>query len=261
MKKSIILALLAIFCASTASAQYAVGDIFEKDDVKGIVFYVDDSGEHGLAITAQKVMTKEEIKAYYAEQKAKRKAMTKEQKAEMKAFQKEMSANIVKYYADLQSKCGLEGKENAAIIKQYCAENNINMEYYFPNHHWASTLGEGWFIPGEKEAALYSEFISFGVGKPCYKGIKWSEMQKKYNDLNNAMKSNSGYENYILPQTVGTSTIGSQKFLGKEYVSYKTMLLRVEEHGVGLVTVKKYYYDIAVNLPGVCNIAIAVCAF
>ena len=52
MKKIYCVLIFALCCGMTELwAQYAVGDVYEKDEVKAVVFYVDESGEHGLAIT------------------------------------------------------------------------------------------------------------------------------------------------------------------------------------------------------------------
>ena len=76
MKKIICVLIFALCCGlSELSAQYAVGDVFEKDDAKAVVFYVDETGEHGLAITLNVEVTKEDIKKAQADSKAQKKAV------------------------------------------------------------------------------------------------------------------------------------------------------------------------------------------
>lgn len=272
MKKIYCVLIFALCCGMTELwAQYAVGDVYEKDEVKAVVFYVDESGEHGLAITLARDLTKGEIKKAQLEAKAKMKAMTKEEKLQMKAQKKSAVADLKQlnerakgYYLDLESRTTVEGKKNAQIIKQYCAEKGIDMKTFFPNHCWAESLGEGWFIPGEKEAALYADYISFGVGEPSYKKIKNSEVTNKYNNLNNAVKSNIGYESCALPKYLQTSTIGRNKWFGQDFVIYKTLELREEQKGIGVFSFKVLYYDLKAYYPAGSWLSthnIAVCEF
>lgn len=271
MKKIICVLIFALCCGlSELSAQYAVGDVFEKDDVKAVVFYVDETGEHGLAITLNVVVTKEDIKKAQADLKAQKKAMTKEEKLKQKEEAKdagkrmqELYEKMKGYYADLESLTTVEGKHNAKVIKDYCKEKGIDMQVCFPTLCWAETLGEGWFIPGEKEAALYADFISYGVGEPAYKKVKNSEMNEKYNNLNNAVKSNSGYENYSLPKYVQTTTVGRNKFFGTEFALFKSLELRQEQKGIGAFSVTVLYYDIKAYYPmsWIFQDKVAVCEF
>ena len=149
------------------------------------------------------------------------------------------------------------------MIKDYCKEKGIDMQVCVPTLCWAETLGEGWFIPGEKEAALYADFISYGVGEPAYKKVKNSEMNEKYNNLNNAVKSNSGYENYSLPKYVQTTTVGRNKFFGTEFALFKSLELRQEQKGIGAFSVTVLYYDIKAYYPmsWIFQDKVAVCEF
>ena len=51
--KKIMLSIIALVSSiSMVQAQtYKIGDVYDKGGVKGVVFYVDDSGEHGLLVS------------------------------------------------------------------------------------------------------------------------------------------------------------------------------------------------------------------
>ena len=39
------------------------------------------------------------------------------------------------------------------------------MEHYFPWEYFAKQIGDGWFVPGDKELSLFADFYLGGVGK------------------------------------------------------------------------------------------------
>lgn len=242
--------ILSFFGIATVSAQYAVGDIFEKDDIKAVVFYVDETGEHGLAITLgeyenSRYLSNKDIKNQKAEIKTKQAGKTDAEKKLSKAQGKVQDQMVRKYYAQLIDLVGIEGKKNAEIIKQFCEANKIDMATYFPAQCWAESLGEGWFVPGEKEAILYSNYIASGVGKPAYKGInKKSDLLNKYNEVNNALRANSGYEHLSLYDHINTSSIGRNNYMYKEFICYKSLEPRLEQRKLSFGFSFLWFYDI-----------------
>lgn len=99
--------------------RYSVGDIYDKDGVKGIVTMLYDGGIHGL------VMSLDE--ACLAWSTLPRKKI------------KNTGAN------DRH-----DGKKNMAAIEKYIADNNLSWED-FPAFKWCRDKGEGWFLPSIEE--------------------------------------------------------------------------------------------------------------
>ena len=79
------------------------------------------------------------------------------------------------------------------IFTQYCRDNGVDMAKMFPDFAWAKEIGEGWFIPGDAELEKIYRFISNGFGKET----KFSTKDMKA--LLDQIRSNAGYENYLLP--------------------------------------------------------------
>lgn len=261
MKRNILL-LVALCLTTIANAQYNVGDVFEKDDIKSIVFYVDDTGEHGLAITVTDTPNFTDV---ILQQNNRVKKMDKTAKKQYKQNKKIYDKNVKTYYADLVGLTTSNGADNMRIIKEYCAAHNIDMGIYFPSICWAESLGEGWFVPGEREAILYANYIAFGVGEPSYKGTNKKDITNKYKELDNQVRANSGYENLHLPQYIETSTIGHNSHMANSWDRFKTLELREEQASIAGISFRtNCYYDINAYIPmlgmgfwiSYCNVAV-----
>ena len=92
---------------------YKIGDLYNKDGVKGLVFRVDESGKSGLIVSLS-------------------------EPEQMKAG----SYDLVPTGATIRS-CG---EQNTAIIY---AQPNWKSRY--PAFAWCNSLGEGWYIPSIDE--------------------------------------------------------------------------------------------------------------
>lgn len=266
--KKLFLLLTLICCANIVFAQYKVGDVYEKNGVKGVIFHVDKTGEQALAIT---VSEKDNIDKWYQMQEE-FKTMSKAAKKEYKNEVKNVENSIKTHFEKLASSTSAYGANNMKVIKEYCAKHNIDMNKYFPTFVWAESLGDGWFIPGTHEADLYAEYIAFGVGKGSYKGTNKKDITNKYNRLNTELKSNNGYENLNLPVRITTSSIGrnSMDLYGVKASSwciYKSLELREEQANVAGFSVRSNcYYDIDAYRPmmgmgtwvSYCNVAVCV---
>ena len=266
--KKLFLLLALICCTNIVFAQYKVGDVYEKGGVKGVIFYVDQSGDQALAIT---VSEKDNIDKWYQMQEEV-KLMNKAAKKEYKNEMKEVENSMKTYFEELASSTSDYGADNMKVIKEYCTKHNIDMNKYFPTFVWAESLGEGWFIPGTYEADLYAEYIAFGVGKSNYKGTNKKDITNKYDRLNSELKSNNGYENLNLPVRITTSSIGrnSMDIYGVKASSwciYKSLELREDQASVaGFSFRSDCYYDIDAYRPimgmgtwvSYCNVAVCV---
>ena len=179
--KSIKLFLLAIiavcFCTNVNAVE--LGDYMEIDGVPSIVIYVDATGEHGLVMSATAHDSKEDkaIKKYidrsiikmdkdFAKRGIDASNVNKNYlnlyltlpPYSDKQYQK-MKKQIVKHLENLAGATTAYGQENADIIANYCADNNLDMSLYFPDQAWAAELGNGWFIPGNAELEIFATFM------------------------------------------------------------------------------------------------------
>ncbi len=169
----IISLCLVLICSINAQAQKKLGDYIEINNTPAFVFYIDETGEHGLAMSMG-AMESKDLKTF---EKLKKKGKISEEEynksvnvpmIDKDAFK---DAKILKskdkeiLFKDLISQLSDKGQENAIAIKEYCDKNNISMKEKFPWQYWASQLGEGWYIPGDYELELFAKFFCGGLGK------------------------------------------------------------------------------------------------
>ena len=159
------------FCA-TASAQYKVGEAFVKDGVPCIIIDVDASGQHGLAMSLQptykamKDAKKTGNWEWYCKP-TKLKGKDKKLKTEyLSEFYNRYKCDSIRIRTSGMSTAerpitSRSGRENMDNLMAFCDEKGIAMEVYFPEFHWAQTLGKDWFIPGADELELYVKLIGY----------------------------------------------------------------------------------------------------
>lgn len=205
MRKFFII-LCVVMCSVCVKGQ-KLGDYMEIDGVPGFVFYLDETGEHGLVMSMwpimagwEKIQTKSLRKeGILTEEHMKKLSLPKEKK--IKISNKEMK----KYYSDLSKLLGDDGEENRKIIEEYCNNNNLPLSI-FKGQAFAASLGEGWFIPGDNEVTKFSIFLAGGVGE---------NFLITYKNLNNIVKGQFNNPiaqciiRWILPNSTGllSSTI------------------------------------------------------
>lgn len=129
--KKIMLSIIALVSSiSMVQAQtYKIGDVYDKGGVKGVVFYVDDSGEHGLLVSPSGF--------------------------EGKWCKKEQANNTINCYDEK------DGAVNMETIATYIKDNDASWDE-FPLFQWARSLGEGWYIPASDELKLLAKAINGG---------------------------------------------------------------------------------------------------
>jgi hypothetical protein len=118
MKRIFVVMIVAVMCAISVNAQVKLGQIYELGGVKGLVAYVDESGQHGLLLSLQ-----ESDKDWLAD------------------MSLELETNA--FYED-------DGMKNMEAIAKYIADKNISWAR-FPLFEWARSLGDGWYIPSRTE--------------------------------------------------------------------------------------------------------------
>ena len=164
MKRILIFSATILF-ASFAYAQYAVGDYYELDGIPSIVVYVDQTGSHGMVMSYPAVSSEKQVKALLKKNYIPRNLADRYLKGDIAylLFQKKKDKKIVKdIKATVCAQTGGDGKENARIIRDYCASSGITVEQYFEQQAWAEHLGSGWYIPGDNELTHIGRFLLQG---------------------------------------------------------------------------------------------------
>ena len=172
-KNKLFTFMVCLLFAAPIMAQQKLGDIVDFGGVKGMVFKVDNSGEHGL------VMTIDKCKESWLKD--------KDAKFETGAF-----------YED-------DGEKNLAAIAKYIEEQNQQWED-FPYFNWCRSLGDGWYAPATDELKDILKAINGGEGK--YN----SKFMKKITKILKKHKGdgliNSGFGGTKAPHAMYSSTEG-----------------------------------------------------
>lgn len=104
---------------STSQEFYSVGDIYEKDGIKGIVALLYDGGRHGVVMSLDEACV----------------AWSKLHRKKLKATGASSATN---------------GMDNMVAIEKYIAENGLSWSD-FPAFEWCRNKGEGWYLPSINE--------------------------------------------------------------------------------------------------------------
>ena len=99
---------------------YNIGDIYDKNGIKGVVVMLTDGGRHGL------IMSLDEACLAWCN------LPRKQQKKSMGATDR------------------YDGTKNMAAIEKYIAENNLSWSN-FPAFEWCRAKGDGWYLPSINE--------------------------------------------------------------------------------------------------------------
>ena len=129
----------------TDEETYSIGDIYDKDGVKGVVAALYDGGKHGL------IMSLDEACLAWSTINRKK---TKSTGADNR----------------------IDGMANMRAIEKYIAENNLSWSD-FPAFKWCRDKGEGWFLPSINE--LWSAGTMYMGGSRIASNRK---LRKAYNE-------------------------------------------------------------------------------
>ena len=270
--KSIKLFLLAVIaiCFYTNANAVELGDYMEIDGVPSIVIYVDNSGEHGLVMSAiaHSGDTKKLLKLFASKNWIKNKEKYyetyqverpnfEEKYLNLPSFDyknyKKMHKDIVeKCLADLKSQTSAYGKENAVIIQNYCTNNQLDLSIYFPDQAWATSLGTDWFIPGNAELELYARFLSHELGRDYEESIYAIQGKDKYTNgiwspyhLQRGILGYSDgvlmYNQFFAPTNVKSSTLINSEWTCVDENQNKICKKDINGYGInGNINQKKY---------------------
>lgn len=163
--------MCSFMCFGLLANAQGLGDYMEIDGVPGFIFYLDETGEHGLVMSfpaiSEKQLKKTEGKAMKL---AKKRGLSEDEiKKNIQKLAIKESAKGFKdrkeYYPELIKYLSGDGEQNTIAIADFCKEKGLNEQEFFPACYWASQLGMGWFVPGENELNKFAEFYLGGTGK------------------------------------------------------------------------------------------------
>ncbi len=172
---------------------YEIGDPIQINGVPAFVFYVDATGDHGLAMTMplgtidffDKTLSKygpqELTSETYDDALNLHVLRNAEQQSRPDKNVKKIKNKTL--YGDLVNLLGDNGKDNQKAVEAFCSQNDISIKNYFNPFYWATLLGEGWFIPGDFELTKFAEMYYGGLGKKNHLGN--TQYASHYKDITN----------------------------------------------------------------------------
>lgn len=132
--------------------RYEVGDLYDRDGVKGVVCIVSDGGTHGLVISLEQIyltwseFRKPDLRTVGAENKT-------------------------------------DGEENMRTVEAYIAANGLSWDD-FPAFKWCRERGEGWYLPSIDELLT--------IGHNYNGGSRMKNNRQARNKFNDALKDAGG---------------------------------------------------------------------
>ena len=200
MKKLLMIVMLAVLC-QWGYSQYQPGDYYQEDSLDCVIIKVNEDGRSGLVMTLPGFITignlpvllggvdaiqtvVDNVVAFSSMQNLRegKKAIAKAntQKNVGQGFMEKR----LEYLLSMSGSMGESGGENFRVVKDYCMENGLSMEEYFPEYAYVAQWGEGWFVPGDKELAYLADVIGYGLESESYKGIGASEFNSRIDEVN-----------------------------------------------------------------------------
>lgn len=132
--------------------RYEVGDLYDRDGVKGVVCIVSDEGTHGLVISLEQIyLTWSEFR-----------------KPDLRAVG---AGNRT------------DGEENMRTVEAYIAANGLSWDD-FPAFKWCRERGEGWYLPSIDELLT--------IGHNYNGGSRMKNNRQARNKFNDALKDAGG---------------------------------------------------------------------
>lgn len=132
--------------------RYEVGDLYDRDGVKGVVCIVSDEGTHGLVISLEQIyLTWSEFR-----------------KPDLRIVGAENRT---------------DGEENMRTVEAYIAANGLSWDD-FPAFKWCRERGEGWYLPSIDELLT--------IGHNYNGGSRLHNDRQARNKFNEALKDAGG---------------------------------------------------------------------
>lgn len=230
-----------------------LGEYMEVDGIPSIVIYVDQTGQHGMVMSAttfseenrksmEKMLNSKKWKKKKEKLKNKLGIIIPDFEAaylEMPTLQYEdfVENTLELDYSGLKGLTSEYGKENARILADYCADNQLDIEKYFPDQAWANSLGEGWYIPGNAELELYAAFLGKEIGEAHKESIFKIDMINSLWYPGSTERFSRGYDvagstqfkQFFIPLLVKSSTMTYTDWTASEENSAKLQNIDVEK--------------------------------
>lgn len=162
-----------------AQATYQVGQVYEIDGVKGMVYKTTKNGRHGMMMSLEVL-----DKAQFLKDK--------------------------KLSTTLCSPDTLNGMENMKAIEKLIADKNLSWDV-FPMFKWAKDLGEGWYIPSLYETVELLEALSGGT----FENGKMPAVKNNVKEITKVLEENDG-DPFSLTMVCSNDFIVKNR-KGKEY--------------------------------------------
>ena len=200
MRKLAALFIFGLLSAAAQAQNRSVGEAYVKDGIPCIIVRTDRSGDHGLVMSLLPTVKARKAASKSGEQ---RWFFTHPRLSD--ADFEQQGNYYADYYDSMKSGESMRirtsgvatgqritttqhGREATRNVAAFCAERGIDMETYFPEYHWAISLGQGWFIPGAGELKYFARLLGYdGLGDEYAKGI--FKARKDYRAANDRFKA------------------------------------------------------------------------
>lgn len=221
MKKIILFVMALLAYVGNANAQsYKIGDLYDANGLKGVVVDVDATGTHGLIMSLEAC--------------GKKWSKGGDLKTETECFDKEDGAN------------------NMATLEKYVKATGTSWEN-FPLFEWARSLGDGWYIPADKELEKIALAINGGTLDYSEKTInKFSKIITKAKGdrlINKGLGHSDDFKKMFSSTETGNGMVNQLYFKEKTGSAIGTAIL-------GKLAKRKGQLEIAQTVKNVGNIGI-----
>lgn len=150
-----------------------LGDYIEFDGVPAFIIHLDETGQHGVAMSMRLSHAKfpKKITQKHVEKLG---LLSIEQAIQLKNKIENIGIGKLNFggaggkwskdlFVDLVGRLTDSGKTNQEQIISYCKEKGLSLKETFPLQYFAQELGEGWYIPGDRELMYFAEFYCGGL--------------------------------------------------------------------------------------------------
>jgi len=178
--KKVFFSMIMMLCLSLhINAQYKIGDIYDKDGVKGVVVIVNEDGKHGLIMS-------------------------------LEGSDNRWSKNDAKTAVGAVDEN--DGAVNMKAVEKFINTNNLSWND-FPLFEWARKLGEGWYIPSKNELQTIAENINGGsLDKYNQKNFKKFDKIINKNKGKSMIAKGMAKSNDFLSMDSSTETAGNMVY-------------------------------------------------
>lgn len=221
MKKLLMIVVLAVLC-QWGYSQYQPGDYYQEDGLDCMVLYVDKINREMYVMTLPGVVSLRVENMLETIDTASVGAMIKSASKLARLETDEMISirnQRLSHLQVLKPLLGLLGENNTDVITDYCDRNGLALQVIFPEYNQIKELGEGWFMPGDRELGWLATLLGYKKVGSYIRRYSHKEMWAMFQAINLQVPNEKrrvlyfglirpDYTNQILRKFVGENQFG-----------------------------------------------------